>query len=351
MKNQQNLLGECHAELKLSGIMDGFKKKYMVLTHEKLYFFSNSQRIRVTNVVCFRAYQVKVQLLKNVIQLTLCQFNNKKWEIKFDNQELAENWCISIKEIIKKCYLYDGFGILKQFNKTYYNEDILTEIEFKRFCETGDVLLFETDNIGAVLQRKVTRSKYDHVGIVVRFSENDVRVFDANCDTGVTLMQWEQFIDENDLYTKVAIRRLIYSKKSEDAQPMLMNLMGETLGKKYGISVSKLLNVHKQYMTSQQNQQFIENFEKLDPKEKLKIQKMAQETALNTNKEEYFCSEITAIYYKRLGIMSPTIPPCQYWPVSFTQNRNLQLLKGAKFGNEISILLNRHRDPFNVSFE
>ena len=44
--------------------------------------------------------------------------------------------------------------------------------------------------------------KLDHVGMVVRFSRNDVRVFDSNCDTGVTLDHWDNFIEENDLYMK-----------------------------------------------------------------------------------------------------------------------------------------------------
>ena len=38
--------------------------------------------------------------------------------------------------------------------------------------------------------------------MIVRYSEKDLRVFDSNSDTGVTLMEWSKFIDENDLYTR-----------------------------------------------------------------------------------------------------------------------------------------------------
>ena len=38
--------------------------------------------------------------------------------------------------------------------------------------------------------------------MIIKFSDFDIRVFDANRDTGVTLMPWEPFIYENDLYSK-----------------------------------------------------------------------------------------------------------------------------------------------------
>jgi hypothetical protein len=34
----------------------------------------------------------------------------------------------------------------------------MSEMEFKRYAETGDIILFETDNVGAAIQRTVTRS-------------------------------------------------------------------------------------------------------------------------------------------------------------------------------------------------
>lgn len=32
------------------------------------------------------------------------------------------------------------------------------------------------------MQRKFTGSKFDHVGLVIRFDDNDVRIFDASFD-------------------------------------------------------------------------------------------------------------------------------------------------------------------------
>ena len=68
----------------------------------------------------------------------------------------------------------------------------------------------------------------DHVGIVVRFSLNDVRIYDSNIDTGVTLLPWDIFIEENDLYCRAAVRKLHYHDKY-DKFPLFMKLVGVIL--------------------------------------------------------------------------------------------------------------------------
>lgn len=43
------------------------------------------------------------------------------------------------------------------------------EEDFLNIAETGDILLFSTDNFAAKMQRGLTRSKFDHVGLIVKF--------------------------------------------------------------------------------------------------------------------------------------------------------------------------------------
>lgn len=47
------------------------------------------------------------------------------------------------------------------------------------------------------------------MAIAVKVAKKYVFVFDSNADTGVTFMEWNQFIEVNDLYERVAIRRLV----------------------------------------------------------------------------------------------------------------------------------------------
>lgn len=40
----------------------------------------------------------------------------------------------------------------------------------------------KTDDSKCALQRLVTNSDYDHISMVVKFSDNDVKIFEANAD-------------------------------------------------------------------------------------------------------------------------------------------------------------------------
>ena len=71
---------------------------------------------------------------------------------------------------------------------------LVKEEQFLRMCNTGDILLFETDHPAAKMIRTFTSSAYDHVGIIYRDFQNNVYVFDSNADTGVTLLDWDEFI-------------------------------------------------------------------------------------------------------------------------------------------------------------
>jgi glyoxylase-like metal-dependent hydrolase (beta-lactamase superfamily II) len=50
-----------------------------------------------------------------------------------------------------------------------------------------------TENTQCALQRFITHSEYDHIGLVVRFADNQVKIFEANADDGVNLYDWDQF--------------------------------------------------------------------------------------------------------------------------------------------------------------
>ena len=45
----------------------------------------------------------------------------------------------------------------------YFNDDTISEEDFIKEVQTGDIVLFETDNFSAKLQRKFTGSKYGNL--------------------------------------------------------------------------------------------------------------------------------------------------------------------------------------------
>lgn len=60
-----------------------------------------------------------------------------------------------------------------------------------RECQSGDLLLFNTNNTMAYLQRKLLSTEYDHVALLIKSDAvyNDVYLLEA-VDTGVRLIRW-----------------------------------------------------------------------------------------------------------------------------------------------------------------
>ena len=64
----------------------------------------------------------------------------------------------------QKAYL--GQDVLILTNLLSNNIDIDVD-EFKDHADNGDLLLFKSQTFGTKVQRVVTRSEYDHVGMIV----------------------------------------------------------------------------------------------------------------------------------------------------------------------------------------
>jgi hypothetical protein len=49
-----------------------------------------------------------------------------------------------------------------------------------------------TTDTQCAIQRFVTNSEYDHIGLVVNFN-GEVKIFESNADEGVNVYNWVQF--------------------------------------------------------------------------------------------------------------------------------------------------------------
>lgn len=56
--------------------------------------------------------------------------------------------------------------------------------------------------------------------------------------------------------------------------------------------------------------------------------------------DSFFCSQLVAAAYKQLGFLPQDVSTTQYWPVSFSQDKNLKLTGGANLGVEMLINFN-----------
>lgn len=53
--------------------------------------------------------------------------------------------------------------------------------------------------------------------------------------------------------------------------------------------------------------------------------------------ETYFCSELVGAALKSLGFLPKEVAASNYWPVSFSQEKKLQLIGDAQLCNEMQL--------------
>ena len=117
----------------------------------------------------------------------------------------------------------------------------VSHIDFENLADTGDILLFQTKNVAAKIQRLVTRSEYDHIALILRYNSGKVVLYESLRDQGVGICEWSKFLfnDWNKLYEKVIWRRLNFNKSSEFLST-LDDFVSQTIGKPFKINASKL---------------------------------------------------------------------------------------------------------------
>ena len=196
-------------------------------------------------------------------------------------------------------------SIQNKFWKTFR----FSEEEFIKTAKTGDVLLFRGKSFLSKFQRFFTTGEYDHVAMLFKFGEKLV-LFESTGQIGVDLLDWNAFINNkwHNLYTKLSYRKLYY-RLSEDEIEQLEDFAQKVRGKKYKMNPVKIWR------------------------------KSSNRDASGDIKESksYFCSELVASAFKRIGLLPENVSATQYWPNNFASNSTLNLQKDAYLGDEYLI--------------
>jgi Permuted papain-like amidase enzyme, YaeF/YiiX, C92 family len=90
--------------------------------------------------------------------------------------------------------------------------------QLKDVAQTGDLLLFESKGLPSKMQRVLTRSKYDHVAMIVRASDQKIVVFESLRETGVSTCTWERFLTKKwyTNYQSIAYRPLKCNRDAKE---------------------------------------------------------------------------------------------------------------------------------------
>jgi len=116
--------------------------------------------------------------------------------------------------------------------------------EFKEIGDNGDIILFKSKKYATKLQRAVTNSQYDHVGMIVLCETdkemNTMFLLEAVSDDGVRLVEFLPNLEAYyEVYEKIAYRPLQNMERTESLLIDLDNYLDEVIGKKYEVSLKK----------------------------------------------------------------------------------------------------------------
>lgn len=214
--------------------------RYVVLTSEKMYLFESSAKKSV--LACFNFTVLPASLIKsqgeNEIRLGFDQ-ECEDLILRAQNAAVKSRWVKAMEGVIERNSDCKKIFMMTKIKPLYEFSDTITEGEFERVAETGDILLFLTDHTAGKIQRFLTSSSYDHVAMVIRLN-GDLMVFEANQGDGVALYRWGKFVRYFNLYKKITYRKLKTWRKKE-LHECFLKFAKKNMGKKFDIGAYKLL--------------------------------------------------------------------------------------------------------------
>ena len=165
------------------------------------------------------------------------------------------------------------------------------------------------------LTQKLTYSDFDHVAMVLTFvDDDDIYLLDATTE-GVHIRSWSDIRKYKDeCYSKIVWRKL-YADRDDLFWEILQTFVEAVQGKKYKITISKLL------------------------KKKSIMPRLSQvlsgENVVDDDRT-FFCSELIAKAYKTLGFLISERSSAKFYPKHFSSKKDLQLTN-AILGEELII--------------
>lgn len=271
-----------------------WKQRYFILEDKKLSCFTSEACLVRKAVINFDLVTVQVIILdpKTTNEIWLCPLASKTmFKLRAQNSEEVKAWAVAL-------YSHIQISIGKRLDlsafsshKRWWRYDRISERTFLAEAATGDILLFRSKSCRAKMQRVFSRSEYDHIALVLRYSSGRLGILEATELEGVNIVLWEDFMRFrwHLMYSRIEFRHLVLDRSDLVLQDLEL-FIKDVKDKDFRISSAKLCGNKKQ-----------------EPgKEK-----------------HYFCSELVAAAYRRLNLLPNEVASSKYWPGDFAKPLNL----------------------------
>lgn len=291
-------------EKKTTGMVRRWIRRYFVLEKQEIKYYYTNSLDKFGGVINFNIVTIDVQITNKTFKL-IALGGKRAFKLRASSEQEALDWVYAISIHINSSNGRKTVLTIAGKNN-FWKFPRISENEFKKMTCTGDLLLFRGRDMVSKFQRFVTKSEYDHVAMILKYSSGKIALFEATGADGVSIVYWDDFIfyQWEKLYSRLMYRKLTF-ERSEYALKELEEFIFAVQGKQYRISPGKLMS----------------NKRDSDPK----------------NKKGFFCSELIAMAYKMIGILPDDPPANKYWPGDFASSKNLRLGNGAYLHSEILI--------------
>lgn len=300
-------------------IFGKWKSRYWVLKRDKFKYYSTQESENHLGVIDFNKVEASVFYVpdSDVSFKITVNGTDKEFVFKAKNSKEWENWINSIDESIRNS---KGKHLsLKISDPKFWKNEYINVSELETYADNWDLLLFRSKKYSTKFQRALTRSQYDHVGMVVLCETDDnantIYLLEAVWGEGVRLVEFLPNIQAYyDVYSKISYRPLQNWERTEKMLNDLDSYLEEVLGRSYGISLKKFF------------------------RKSVNLKGTGGEDIWDV-KRTFQWAELVAKMYKVLGILPVSEHSAKYVPGSWTSKRAVTLKKGT-LGPEWTLNIN-----------
>jgi hypothetical protein len=124
------------------------------------------------------------------------------------------NWTREIEGVMQNSRGYNEALQIKdyEFRIEFWRFEHIDEEKFLEQAQTGDLLLFRGNHLGAKLSRGLTKGIVDHAAMIVRmankFHGQDIFFLESVLQRGVCFTSWSNFKQNNLIYDEILYRQL-----------------------------------------------------------------------------------------------------------------------------------------------
>jgi hypothetical protein len=276
--------------------------RYFVLEDKLLKYYQRPESPKPNGQINLDMVSLDLSIKNNtlVIKPLGCK---RKFKLKAEDPDEIRSWAIALNLHMAASEGIKTIHTMISKKKKFWKFDRISEAQFISQATTGDLLLFRAKSVASKLQRMVTKADYDHVALILKYASGRIGLLEATGLDGVNIVMWDTFMryEWHKLYS-----RLIYRKLDVERTPNFLidleEFIKEVKGKRYRISAGKIMG-----------------------------RKADRPPA---TEKGFFCSELVAAAYKRVGLLPQDIPSSKYWPGDFAEIKVLPLFKGARLHYE-----------------